>query len=183
MAKNATKIKAGIQALAHKPHELISGTVVPGSVDVTAYTVSVQPSNDDAPIEGVMLGTITNDANGMLLVPKDGSHVVIGCVDGPGEWTLLRAGVIDKALITIGSIKYEMDDTQVCISNGNTVFSVGTNALKIRTAGESLFQLLNDLLSAISILTVTTSTGPSSVPINAATFTTLQSRLNNLLSA
>lgn len=183
MAKNVTKIKAGIQALAYKPNELISGTVVPGSINAGAGTVSVQPSNDDAPIEGVMLGTITNQTNGLLLFPEDGSHVVIGCVDGPGEWALISAGAINKAVISIGNIRYEMDNTQVRLINGNTVFSIGTNLLKISTATESLFQLLNDLLTAISILTVTTSTGPSSVPINAATFTTLQSRLNNLLSA
>jgi hypothetical protein len=183
MTRNTAKIKAGIKALAHMPYEILSGTVLPGSVDTDAYTMSVQLSDDSEPITGVMLNAVTGDGNGMILFPKDGSNVVIGSIDGPGEWALIKASEITKAIITIGTVTYEMDDTQVNVQNGSVVFNIGEAAFKMNTASESLFQLLNDLITGITLLTVGTSTGPSTVPINVLTFNNLLVRLNNLLSA
>ena len=183
MTKNIAKIKEGLRALAHRPNEITSGTVVPGSVNTAECTMSVQLTDDSAPIEGVLLNTVAGNNNGLVLFPKDGSDVVIGTIDGPGAWTLIRAGELTKAAITIGNVTYEIDETQVNVKNGNIVFNVGTDVFKMNTPGESLFQLLNDLITGITLLTVGTGVGPSTVPINVATFNSLLTRLNNLLSA
>ena len=182
MSKNIAKIKHGIQALAGKPYEITSGTVVPGSVDTDLYTMSVQPTDDTGAIEGVMLGSVTG-SNGILLIPKDGSSVIIGSIDGPGEWTLLKASELQKAIITVGHVTYEIDNTQVNVQNSDVVFNIGASVFKMNTSSESLFSLLQDLLTGLTLLTVGTSTGPSSVPVNVATFNNLLTRLNNLLSA
>jgi hypothetical protein len=183
MTKNGARIRAGISALANRPFEIISGTVVPGSVDSSVYTMSVQKSDGSGPIEGVMLNPLTGDAKGFVLVPADGSSVVIASIDGPGEWVLIRASEITKAIITIESVVYEINSSEVNIQNGNVVLNIGTSVFKMKTAGESLFGILNDLITALTVLTVTTSSGTSSVPVNVATFTTLAGRLSNLLSA
>ena len=183
MNRNTIKIKAGIRALANDPHIIVSGTVAAGSLDEGAYTISVLPSDDSAPIEHVMLTTVTENDNGVVLFPKDESNVIIGCVDGPGEWVLLRAGELKKVIVNIGNVRYEMDDSQINIQNGSSVFNVGTAVFKMNTGSESLFQLLNDLITGLTLLTVTTPSGPSGTPINIATFSALLSRLNNLLSA
>jgi hypothetical protein len=183
MTKNTAKIKAGIKALSEHPNEIISGTVVPGSVDTTGFTMSVQLTDNSAPIAGVMLNSVTENSNGLILFPKDGSNVIVGSIDGPGEWALIRASEITKAIITIENVTYEMDSAQVNVKNGTSVFNVGTSVFKMNTASESLFQLLNDLITGITLLTVGTGMGPSTVPINTATFSSLLTRLNNLLSA
>ena len=183
MSKNIAKIKAGIQVLAGKPYEIIGGTVVAGSVNTSEYTMSVLPTNGTDPIDGVMLGTITENSNGIILLPKDESNVVIGSIDGAGEWMLLKANGLDKAIITIGSVIYEMDETQVNIKNGSSVLSIGTSVFKMYTASESLFSFLKDLITGITLLTVGTSTGGSTVPENITTFNDLLTRLNNLLDS
>jgi len=183
MNRNIMKIKAGIRALANTPYIIVSGTVVAGSLDEGAYTISVLPSNDSAPIEQVMLTTVTENDKGVVLFPKDKSNVIIGCVDGLGEWVLLRAGELEKVIVTIGNVKYEMDETQIDIQNGSTVFNIGTAVFKMNTASESLLQLLQDLITGLTLLTVPTPSGPSGTPFNSATFTALLSRLNNLLGA
>lgn len=183
MSKNTAKIREGFAALSEKSPEIISGTVVPGSIDTGALTCRVQPTDNSAPIEGVMLNAVAENSNGLILFPKDNSNVIIGCVDGPGEWTLLRASEIDKAQITIGPVLCEIDANRVEFKNGSVVLDIGAAVFKMNTAGESLYQLLKDLVTGISVLEVVTAGVTSSVPTNAATFTSLLTRLNNLLSA
>ena len=101
MTKNTDKIRKGIRALTHKPYEIVSGTVVAGSVDATEYTMTVLPSDDSEGIEGVLLNVITNDENGVVLLPKDNSNVIIGSIDGPGEWSLLKASDLVKVSIVL----------------------------------------------------------------------------------
>lgn len=183
MNKNTSKIKEGIRRLSNKPYEIISGTVVHGSVDMTAYTMSVQPSDDTEPIAGVLLNAVSGENNGVILFPENGSDVIIGSIDGPGEWVLLRAGKITGVRITIGNVSFEMDDAQVNIQNNNVVLNLSDSVFKINTASESLFQLLKDCFTYITELTVPTPSGTSSVPVNIADFNNLLTRLNNLLTS
>lgn len=53
----------------------------------------------------------------------------------------------------------------------------------IKNPGTSLFTLLNELLTAISTMTVATGTGPSSPPVNAAQFSKIQTQLSTLFTA
>src|SRR4051812_32128582 len=102
MTKNIAKIKAGLSVLTDKPYEIISGTVVPGSLDTDQNTISVQTTNYSEPIAGVMLNAVSYNGNGLILFPKDGSNVIIGSIDGPGEWTLIRASDLTKIIALIG---------------------------------------------------------------------------------
>ncbi len=183
MNRNTSKIKEGIRRLTSRPHEIISGTVVAGSVDTTSYIMSVQPSDDSEPIEGVLLNTRTEDGNGMILFPEENSDVIIGSIDGPGEWVLLRASKISSVKITIGSVIYEMDNNMVNIQNSNVVLNISDTVFKVNTASESLFQLLKDCFTYITELTVPTPSGTSSIPVNVADFNNLITRLNNLLTS
>ena len=180
MSKNAARINAGIRALTSQPYEIISGTVV--TVDTSAYTVTVQPPGDGAPIEEVRLSAITGFGDGLVLLPKADSNVIIGSVDGPGEWVLIRASEITNATLKIGHVVYEMDESNIRVQNNNVLLNVGNSVFKMNTAGESLFQLLQDLITYTSALTVSTSTGPSGPPLNISDFNSLLSRLTNLLS-
>lgn len=183
MTKNSAKIKEGIRTLTETPPVIISGTVVSGSVNFGEGTMSVLPNNDGEPIENVLLNPVTGDTNGFLLIPAEGSNVVIGCVDGPGEWVLLKASRISRAMITIEDVKYLMDSSQVSIQNGSTELNVSDSLFKMNTSAESLYQLLKDCFTYIAALTVTTSTGASSVPVNVADFNLLITRLDNLLAS
>ena len=161
--KNAAKITTGLKALTEKDYEIVSGTVV--SVDADSGTMSVLITGYDDPIEGVMLNAVTENANGFLLIPEVNSHVIIGSVDGPGAYFLVRASNLQKAIVTIGSTSYTMD------ASGH----------KIKHGSDTLAQIMSDLLDALLQMTVTTGTGPSGTPINSTTFTAIKNRLTTLL--
>ncbi len=182
MTKNAAKISEGIRALTKRPYEIMSGSVVAGSVDEVNQTISVIPDGLDGKIEGVMLGAVSAATDCMVMLPKEGSHVVIGSVDGPGNWILLQPSEVTKVLVSIGNTSCTISESGVQIESGSTVFKV-ESLIKIATASESMYGILNDLITAITLITVPTSTGPSGLPVNAASFNTIATRLSNLLNA
>ena len=115
MTKNTAKIKEGIRALANSTNEIISGTVVPGSINTIEYSMSVLSSDDGDPVEGVMLNSVIESGNGMILFPADGSNVIIGSIDGPGEWTLLKANEIHNACAIVLDVNLpDTDGHTVC---------------------------------------------------------------------
>jgi hypothetical protein len=85
-------------------------------------------------------------------------------------------------LLTIANTACTISESGVKIENGNTVIEV-ESVVKIASASESLHAILNDLITAITLITVPTPAGPSGVPVNAATFNSILTRLSNLLSA
>ena len=145
MTKNTDKIRKGIRALTHKPYEIVSGTVVAGSVDATEYTMTVLPSEDS---EGVLLNVITNDENGVVLLPKDNSNVIIGSIDGPGEWSLLKASDLVKVSIVLGSSKVTVTDGLIQFNDGSNGGLTVTPELK--TQLDKTTTLLSHLIAVIN---------------------------------
>src|SRR5437867_2486552 len=127
MSKNSSRIREAIKAIARQPYEIQSGTVVPGSVNTSNFTVSVLPSEGGKAIEGVMLNSTSGNANGVIIVPRDNSNVVIGTIDGPGEWAVLKAGTIDKVIVKIGNVSCMADNTKVTVQNGSVLLDVGAD--------------------------------------------------------
>ena len=182
MTKNGKKIRQGINMLVQRPYEIVCGIVVSGSVDIAANTMSVLPGNGETPREGVLLNAVGNADNGMVLIPEDNSHVVIGSIEGPGQWLLLQASELRRATIKIGSVSLKITAHGITAAYENTHLEI-SDLVRISTNTESLHTILSDLLEAIKLITVTTATGTSSVPVNVAAFTALTARLNNLLLA
>lgn len=71
---------------------------------------------------------------------------------------------------------------KVTIVNGGSEVTVDT-LLRLKSSSESLFSVLNDLLTQIGLITVNAAGVPTTVPINAAAFLALQTRLAALLQA
>ena len=163
MSKQIAKIGAALRQLGGNGTEILSGTVV--SVDKGTATMSVLITGADNAINSVMLNAVSSNLNGLIIYPAINSDVIIANVDGPGEYTLIRASAIDEANITIG-------DTKLTIT---------ANGYKITRGTESLTAILNDLFDQILALTVSTSSGPSGTPINAINFTAIKNRIPNLL--
>ncbi len=167
MGQSNKKIGDGLKKLAAKHPDILSGVVV--SVDATAHTIEVRTSlqeDTDTDTLTVSLSAVSENGNGHICYPAVGSNVIIGCVDGPGEYTLIRASNIDKHVITIGGQVLTMDGTKYTIQTGS----------------ESLGSIMHDLLAALEALTVGTIGGPSTTPINLVTITAIKTRLTAFLN-
>ena len=183
MTQNEAKIRDGIKVLCSRRYEVVSGTVITGSLDTETYVVDVLQTDCALTIKGVALNVCSSEQNGLILIPEDGSNVVIGSIDGPGEWTILKTSRVAKVLFKAGDVSYVIDDSKISLKNGEVILDMGSSVFKINTASESLYSILSDLINGILALTVGTPSGPSTIPANAGTFSALLSRLNNLLSS
>jgi hypothetical protein len=174
MNRNTARITAGLIALTGKPYEIISGSVVPGSLDPDNYTISVQTTDGEEPIMGVMLNPVAGNGNGLILFPEDGSNVIIGSIDGPGEWTLIRASNLLKIKALIGSgansTSLTLTDDEVEVVQGDAIMTMKNGKFSFKNGEKDLTTILSNILQHIQLMTVTTGTGPSGPPINIADF-------------
>jgi hypothetical protein len=72
-------------------------------------------------------------------------------------------------------------NTRVTVDAGEEI-KLGEEATEPAVLGDKLVTLLEDMIDAISTLTVPTAMGPSGVPINAATFTSLKTTIADIKS-
>ena len=75
-------------------------------------------------------------------------------------------------------------DFKVKMGTGGTIeFEAGAATLEKMILGETLKDLLNDILDKIKLITVPTAVGPSGTPDNASDFTAIQAQLPTILSS
>lgn len=140
----------------NKFYPLLSGKVVAGSIDNENYTVDVlltidsDTDEDDSlnvPSEGVFLGCVSMNNNGILLYPADNSDVIIGSVDGDGNYTLLKCSNLLKVMVLIGGSAFLIQDGLIEFNNG----SLGglTKTLVLQRELNKVKTILQDVLSVI----------------------------------
>ena len=185
MNKRTARIKDGIRELARQPYEVLSGRMVSGSLDSAKCTIDVLPTNATTPITGVRLNTVTENGKGFVVYPKDGGHVIIMSVDGPGVWALVNASEISKVQATIGeggnATTMTMTTQEVRFTQGAASVALKNGKLSFKNGSKDLNTILTNILQHIQSLTVTTGTGPSGPPINISDFVNDSLDLSQLL--
>lgn len=182
MNRNSARIIDGLKELSRRPFEIVSGKVVAGSIDAGANTMSVVLSANGLEIGNVLLKATSDGTDGVIAIPEEGSDVVIGSIDGPGQWALLQASTVAKWEVRLHGRSVAVTPESIEIDTGMATVKVA-DKVTVRCGTEDLYTLLRDVLDSIKLITVTTSTGPSSVPVNVAMFDAILLRLNNLLAA
>jgi hypothetical protein len=182
MNRNSVRIIDGLKELSRRPYEIVSGQVVGGSIDPGANTMSVVLSANGQEVKDVLLKATSDGTDGVIAIPEEGSDVVIGSIDGPGKWTLIQASSVAKWEVRLHGRSVLVTPESIEIETGMATVRVAEK-VSVRSGAEDLYSLLRDLLDCIKLITVTTSAGPSSVPVNAAMFDAILLRLNNLLAA
>jgi hypothetical protein len=154
------QIREGLRDLAKRvgPVQTILATVV--SVNEAEFTCVL--NDGDIDIHDVRLRPVLNGNEAQTLIPKAGSYVLAIRIE---EWMLMAADEIDKYRVKIGDMEFEMDGSKF-------LFKMDSETLK---------KIMDDLLDAIEQLTVNTNVGPSSVPINIASFIAIKTRVDNFL--
>ena len=103
---------------------------------------------------------------GSFVIPAVGSWILasnIGKVDT--TFFVIASTEIQKAAIRIGEFETEIDSQGVAVRKGTA----------------DLKSAMDDLITAIKAITVTTSQGPSGTPLNFAQFDVVKTKLNQLL--
>lgn len=145
--------------------EVISGVVAGTVAEVTNTSCTIKREGQPDITDALLNGKEGELANYITIVPKEGSQVLAAIIEGKTtEAVIIACETPEKVLWKIGTAVYEFDADGHLIKRGN----------------ETLKKILDDLFEGILALTVTTSSGPSGTPINAATFQAIKNRLPDL---
>ena len=181
MNKNTARIGSMIRALGSGGCRVLTGTVVAGSVNDTDGTFSAQLTTVGQQVDGILPACISG-AEGLVGFPDDGAYVVLLEGGDTGGLMMLSASRLSKVVVSVGASRVEAKADGVSVQVGGVVVGISEAGVSIGTSGENLLAVLGDLLSALAVLTVPTSSGPSGVPVNASDFVALSARLNAVLT-
>lgn len=154
---------------------------------------------EDIPYENVLLYAVENtELKGQVLIPRIGSTVLVERIANDRYFVAMFSEVA-KVLLTIGeNTIVEVSEECVRIQSGEKttvtadaekcLLQVGESVVKATEkgltfvkGGAGLKKTLEELIDAITKLTVTTGVGPSGVPINVADFIKIKQGLNDYL--
>lgn len=139
MGKQEQDIISKLAAMGSKDNELLSGTVVAGSVSESAMTCTVRIMMLDEDVPGVLLNVTENNVKGFIPLPADDSNVWMGWIDG--ELCVLKCAVAKKVLVDVGQVLITCNDVQ---------FNGGANDGLVKI--KDLVSRLNKVESALSDL-------------------------------
>ena len=151
----SSELKKALKGLT-KSVTSFSGTVV--SVDRSARSCVVQPIEDERPeVYDLMLQGAFGLESGFVLFPKVGQYVTVTMFDQ------------NRGFVSLIS---EIDLAEL----------VATEPIKIEAGGESLHDLLDDLLGEINKMIINTPAGPGTLsPTNQSKISEFQTRLAKIL--
>ena len=134
------------------------------------------------PYENVLLHAVENaELKGPVLIPKIGSTVLVERIANDRYFVAMFSEV-EKVLLTIGEKTAVAVDTENCLLRvGNSMVKATEKGLTFVKGDAGLKKTLEELIDAITKLTVTTGIGPSGVPINIADFIKIKQGLNDYL--
>ena len=169
-------------------------------VSVQADTCKVRVLASDLEVEDVRLMAEVGGTPGLILTPKVGSTVLVGCIQNEiadlyvvqcTEVEVLTFAVdnttieADKDTVTLKNAQSEViivNDT-ITLKQGQTEVTLSGEKVEIKNAGGSLKTLFDDLIALLNSFSVITSTGPSAGlnPATTALLTQLNIKVNSLL--
>ena len=154
---------------------------------------------EDIPYENVLLYAVENtELKGQVLIPRIGSTVLVERIANDRYFVAMFSEVA-KVLLTIGEntivevseecVRIQAGekttvtaDAEKCLLQvGESVVKATEKGLTFIKGGAGLKKTLEELIDAITKLTVTTGVGPSGVPVNVADFIKIKQGLNDFL--
>lgn len=132
----------------------------------------------DAVVDIEVAGTLTAHSSGTLKAQSDTEVELVVKDSVKQDASMSLAYSLGSGLV----YSDEFGNKIVSSSSGLQVQGQSAKQLQHAVYGEKLKDLLNQLLNAIEQLTVPTPAGPSGVPNNMASFTTIQNKLEEILT-
>lgn len=197
MSKDIENIRRSMQQGAGTGADAVFQAVV-SKVDEKKFTCEVKRSNEVSYFNVRLRGLVNPDLKGIALIPAIGSTVLVCRIGNSNQLFVCQYTEVDKLLFTSGDFSLTCDQDKVELLKGDNLsvtadaesikMKAGQATVKATTGGltlskgsSGLKKTLNDLLTAIQSLTVTTGVGPSGPPINIQDFIKVQQELSNYL--
>lgn len=143
-------------------------------VDVDDLTCDVELIEArEVKLEKVRLKAHLQGEKSIIIKPAKGSYVLIGFLNSKDAFVAMYDEV-DSIIVKVNGQSYTIDKDGFSIDLKAGKFSFKNNQ-------ESLKKILQDLISEVSKITVTTQMGPSGTPLNIAQLQLIAQRITMLL--
>ena len=174
------------EAIRKKLQEMFSGEdqvflATVKEVDENEFTCTVLIDDELEYTDVRLRSVIDQQKQGFAFVPKVGSMVLVGRIGNSDQLFVALFSEVNKVLMTAGSLEVTVDPEKVEVKKGSSTFRQTEAGFTFTRSNEGLKKLLQDLITEITQLTVPTGVGPSGMPINAAAFTAIKTRVGNLM--
>lgn len=160
MSEEVQKLAETLSQMAKRHVKVQTAWAIVKSVDWGERTMVATGVADDLDYLDVLLGL-----GSIYRKPKPGDKCLIGLVENQDEAAfLIDAEQVEEMIVTVGGSELRVTEEGFSLKKG----------------GESLKEILEELLKQILQMTVTTAVGPSGTPVNAAAFQAIQQRVPQL---
>lgn len=112
------KIKQGLRNITAAGYEIFSGTAKNVDEGSGLMDVVLDDNEDGDPVPGVRLRALTDVMDGVLVIPEEGSDVIIGSIYGAGYYFLIMASKVEKFIVKIGAMSLVIDQNGIVFNNG-----------------------------------------------------------------
>lgn len=176
------RIQAAMKALAQPKSHYDSAALLLGIVRSVKGMDTAEVEVDGLLYHDVQIQAIASGSGkSIVTVPAVGSKCLIASIEHGAGYVLLCCDEIDKIEGEVQGGKLKIDNTGVSYEKQSMQVSLATDGIDLKIGTNSLGGLIDELISAIAKLTVTTSAGVSTVPVNLAEFISLQTKFKLLL--
>lgn len=150
-AENRKKIQDTIRELGRADaYEIHQGKVL--SVDQDTLTMDVEVL--ELTHYDVRLRAVVTDDTGIWVIPKEGSYVTIGQIEGGVDLVLIRASEIDKVCVKIGGKTLVMDADALTVTYEDTELKLNDDEVKISLDSKTLSMTQSRLLATYANTTL-----------------------------
>jgi hypothetical protein len=121
-------------------------------IDVASNVCVCSPINGDADILEVRLKASMDGDKGMVIVPADGSYVIVDFIEQLDHAYIAMTSEVDQVIINIVDKQIKVDNKGLSLSGGN---------VNLKDEILALYGIINDILTELLIFKVNTPVGPS----------------------
>ena len=139
------------------------------SVSMEDRSCLVTPINSSIGQVKAYLMAETDD--GILIVPSVNSTVKV-LYSRLNTATVIQYSAIDSMLLIMGDITFSLQNGKAVLQQDKMTITLSNGLANISNGSTSFLTIMQHILNHILALTVSTGTGPSSVPVNSSDFTT-----------
>lgn len=150
------------------------------SVDVAARTCKVRGISDEVGVEYDNVCLMPEVDDGILYVPKVGSTVIVQNNANLQPYVSMWSE-LEQSLTVVGDTTFTLENGTAKLTQGKMEVTLTGGKVSIKNNSKDFGTVMENILKHIIALTVSTGTGPSSPPINAADFTADITDLKQLL--
>lgn len=197
MSKDIDDLRRKVLAKGGEMGDLVFQGIVT-AVDEKEFTCTVKCDDLVDYFDVRLRGLVKPELKGFAFIPSVNSTVLVCRIGRSNELFVCQYTEVDKVIFTSGDVSLTCDKDKIEVLKGDKLsvlidtesitmkadqatIKASTAGLTLTKGSSGLKKTLNDLLTAIQKLTVTTGVGPSGPPINVADFVKVQQDLSNYL--